>query len=445
MIIRRSSLAIIATTVAVSAATILPISTGQQHDTNLLSSRVNPHPDSIHLPLCALNCFTATCSGLDLSCICKSLAQQSQSFSCFQASCNFSESLTTMNLTQTVCGTPARDRSGQFKTMNLAFSAVTLMIAGIRFISKYLFSIRQGFGPDDWTLLAAGFIGIPCIAFNILGLSSHGLGKDIWTLTPGDAASFARWFLAMEVLYVVIMTIVKISLSLFYLDLFPGTNFRRVVWGTIIFNIASGLSFVIGSLVQCVPMSLTWEQFSDSSHGHCIDMNSFGWANAAVNVATDLWLIVIPLFQLYKLDTQWRRKLSAAIMFMTGVIATIVSLLRFQSLVHFANTANPTWDHWSIAWWSTIEVNISIICTCIPSIRLILAHIFPRAIGSSLGLPPMTEESWIGEKMSSPNPLDIEQLELCNNRSIDGVSKTSESIQRAEGVLEMVAHPAIIQ
>ncbi|KAL7961777.1 hypothetical protein V8C34DRAFT_272394 [Trichoderma compactum] len=443
--LQRSSLAIIATAVAVSAATILPMSSSQQHDAHLLSSRVVLSNDSIHLPLCALDCFTAACSELDLSCICKSVAQQSQSLFCFEASCNFSESLVTMNLTQTVCGTPVRDRAGRFKTMNLALSAITLMIAGIRFVSKYLFSIRQGFGPDDWTMLAAGFIGIPCIAFNILGLSSHGLGKDIWTLAPGDAASFARWFLAMEILYVVIMTIVKISLSLFYLDLFPGTTFRRVVWGTIIFNIASGLSFVIGSLVQCVPLSFTWEQFSNSSHGHCININSFGWANAAVNVATDFWLIVIPLVQLYKLDTHWRRKLSAAIMFMTGVIATIVSILRFKSLVHFANSANPTWDHWSIAWWSTIEVNISIICTCIPSIRLILAHIFPRVIGSSLGLPPMTEDSWIGEKMSSPNPLDIEQLELCNHRSIDGVSKTSESIQRAEGVLEAVAHPATIQ
>ncbi|KAL7916373.1 hypothetical protein GGI35DRAFT_36702 [Trichoderma velutinum] len=443
--LRRSSLAIIATAFAASAATILPISSSQQHGANLLGAHVNPTPDSIHLPLCALDCFTATCSELDLSCICRSLAQQSQSFSCLKASCNFSESLMTMNLTQTVCGNPVRDRAGRFKTMNLALSSATLMIAGIRFVSKYLFSIRQAFGPDDWTLLAAGFIGIPCIAFNILGLSSHGLGKDIWTLDPSDAASFARWFLAMEILYVVIMTIVKISLSLFYLDLFPGATFRRVVWGTIIFNIASGLSFAIGSLVQCVPLSFTWEQFNNSSHGHCININSFGWANAAVNVATDLWLIAIPLIQLYKLDTHWRRKLSAAIMFMTGVIATIVSILRFQSLVHFANSVNPTWDHWSIAWWSTIEVNISIICTCIPSIRLILAHIFPRAIGSSLGLPPMTEESWIGEKMSSPNPLDIEQLELCNNRSMDGVSKTSESIQRDEGIFEIVAHPATIQ
>ncbi|KAL7947901.1 hypothetical protein V8C42DRAFT_268966 [Trichoderma barbatum] len=434
--IRRSSLIIVAAAVAASATAILPIGSSQQHDVGLLSSRVVPHPDSIHLPLCALDCFTATCSELDLSCICQSLTQQSQSFACFKASCNLSDSLMTMNLTQTVCGAPVRDRAIRFKTMNLALSSVTLLIAGIRFVSKYLFSIRQAFGPDDWTMLAAGFIGIPCIVFNILGLSGHGLGKDVWTLAPKVVASFAQWFLAMEILYVVIITIVKISLTLFYLDLFPGTAFRRVVWGTIMFHIASCLSFVIGSLVQCVPLSFAWEQFNNSSHGHCINMNAFGWANAAINVAVDIWLIVIPLFQLYKLDTHWRRKLSAAVMFMTGVIATVVSILRFQSLVHFSNSANPTWDHWNIAWWSTIEVNISIICTCLPSIRLILAHMFPRVIGSSLGLPPMTEDSWIGEKMTSPNPLDIEQLELCNNRSMDGVSKTSESIQRAEGILE---------
>src|SRR4051794_38815580 len=116
-----------------------------------------------------------------------------------------------MNLTQTVCGAPVRDRASRFKTMNLALSSVTLLIAGIRFVSKYLFSIRQAFGPDDWAMLAAGFIGIPCIVFNILGLSGYGLGKDVWTLAPEVVASFAQWFLAMEILYVVIITIVKIS------------------------------------------------------------------------------------------------------------------------------------------------------------------------------------------------------------------------------------------
>lgn len=393
------------------------------------------HP--IHLPFCALDCFTANCSELDLSCICRSLNQPSQSLSCFKASCSLSESLVMMNLTQTVCGGSVRDRSGRYKTMNIALSSVTLLIAGMRFVSKFLFSIRQGFGPDDWTMLAAGLIGIPCIIFNISGLSDHGLGKDVWTLPPGALASFAQWFLAMEILYVVIISIVKSSLSLFYLDLFPGTTFRRVIWATIIFHVTSGLSFVVGSLLQCVPLSLAWEQFGDGTNrppGHCINVNALAWVNAAMNIAVDIWLIGIPLYQLYKLDTQWRRRLSAAVMFMTGAIATIVSILRLQSLVHFANSTNPTWDHWNIAWWSTIEVNISIICTCLPSIRLILAHLCPRMVGSSLGLSPISEDSWIGEKITSPNPLDIERLELCSNRSKDGGSKTSKSTQRVEGV-----------
>jgi hypothetical protein len=61
---------------------------------------------------------------------------------------------------------------------------------------------------------------------------------------------------------------------------------------------------------------------------------------------------------------------------------------------------------------------------------------FPRVIHSSLGLPPVSEDSWIGEKITSPNPLDMEQHELCNSRSIDGVSKASGSVQRVDGILQ---------
>lgn len=57
---------------------------------------------------------------------------------------------------------------------------------------------------------------------------------------------------------------------------------------------------------------------------------------------------------------------------------TIVSILRLRSLIFFANSSNPTWDQWSIAYWSTIEVNVGMICTCLPSLRLILLRLFPQ-------------------------------------------------------------------
>lgn len=227
-----------------------------------------------------------------------------------------------MSLTQGSCGSPVRDRSGRFKAMNYSLGFITLTIAVVRFASKYLFSIRQGFGPDDWALFSAAFIGIPCIAFNAWGLVENGLGKDIWTLAPSTISKLAQWFVAMEIFYVVMMTIIKTSLTLFYLDLFTGTQVRKPVWGTIILLVVSCISFVIGILVQCVPLNFAWEQFngSDSARGQCININALAWANAAVNIAMDLWLLAIPLIQLYKLDTHWKRKLSAASMFLTGVM-----------------------------------------------------------------------------------------------------------------------------
>jgi hypothetical protein len=61
---------------------------------------------------------------------------------------------------------------------------------------------------------------------------------------------------------------------------------------------------------------------------------------------------------------------------------TIVSFLRLASIQKYASTSNPTWDQWDIVWWSTIEVEVGLICTCLPTMRLILVRIAPRMFGS---------------------------------------------------------------
>ena len=62
---------------------------------------------------------------------------------------------------------------------------------------------------------------------------------------------------------------------------------------------------------------------------------------------------------------------------------TVVSILRLQSLIYFAKSTNPTWDQWIVAWWSTIEVNVGMICTCLPAVRLILVRACPRIFSTN--------------------------------------------------------------
>lgn len=57
---------------------------------------------------------------------------------------------------------------------------------------------------------------------------------------------------------------------------------------------------------------------------------------------------------------------------------TVISIIRLHSLITFANSANATWDDLKVSLWSTIEINVGIICACMPTLRLLLLKAFPR-------------------------------------------------------------------
>lgn len=56
-----------------------------------------------------------------------------------------------------------------------------------------------------------------------------------------------------------------------------------------------------------------------------------------------------------------------------------MSCLRLESLVsHDSNDPNATWAKQEVAIWSTVEVNVGIICACLPSIRTLVVLAFSR-------------------------------------------------------------------
>lgn len=87
---------------------------------------------------------------------------------------------------------------------------------------------------------------------------------------------------------------------------------------------------------------------------------------------------------LKQLGMRIENKLHPQILIVFVYSVTIVSILRLQSLLYFYSSSNPTWDLWHTAWWSTIEINIGLICACLPTIRLILVRMWPRVFGSTI-------------------------------------------------------------
>lgn len=55
------------------------------------------------------------------------------------------------------------------------------------------------------------------------------------------------------------------------------------------------------------------------------------------------------------------------------------------TITEWGRTTNPTLDYTSLGLWSIIELDVGIVCACMPGMATLLRHILPRAFGTLKG------------------------------------------------------------
>lgn len=120
----------------------------------------------------------------------------------------------------------------------------------------------------------------------------------------------------------------------FYLRLFPQQKFRRVVYATIAGNAVYGTLFIIISIFQCIPVRGAWTRWDGVVEARCVNVNAVGWTCAALNIALDFIVLVLPLRGLAKLAMPWERKIGVLLVFCLGFLYMFLKHL----LSFYANT-----------------------------------------------------------------------------------------------------------
>ncbi|KAH8887875.1 hypothetical protein GQ53DRAFT_725610 [Thozetella sp. PMI_491] len=343
------------------------------------------------LPSCAAPCLLSAisnspCGANDQPCLCADTVLQDTASSCILRQCSVRDSLVAKNVTQTTCGAPVRDESRSLITSTIALTVISKVLVGVRLAYRLYIahgvSFVKPFNADDWAILVAACVGVGSNVVQIHGTLANGLGRDIWTLTPDQITRLDQFYYAIEILYIVELAISKLSIILFYLRIFPDPTVRRVLWGTLVLMIASAVTLVGLIAFQCMPIQYFWLQWDGEHEGRCLNSNWIAWGHAILNIVFDIWLLGIPLSHLRALKLSWKRKVGVALMFGVGAFVTVVSIIRLRALLIFANSTNPTWDNLSTSYWSTVEVDVGIICACMPVLRLVILRLFPRLRGN---------------------------------------------------------------
>lgn len=205
------------------------------------------------------------------------------------------------------------------KIVNITLFCITAAVALVRLLYKVAFS-GTGTGWDDYTIVVALLSGIPSVVLVDTRLIPNGLGKDIWTIPFDSITEFRRTAYILPIIYFLQAGLVKISILLFLLRIFPRPITRKLLWGTIIFTTLWTAAFMLGGVLQCRPPSFYWISWDVKNQKECLNFSALNWANSLLSIALDIWILAIPLYEVIHLQLSWRRKLSISLMFFVGTL-----------------------------------------------------------------------------------------------------------------------------
>ncbi|KAI6628913.1 hypothetical protein MCOR14_008403 [Pyricularia oryzae] len=353
------------------------------------------------LPTCSLPCFHVAlrdinCPHGNTTCACGNLDMQISIQACSRSLCSIYDSLETHKYLDDVCGQPDRDQGTPIRVLCWLGLFLTTVSVVARVLCKIFDPSSSGsrirpsvslLTGDDLFLILTYLTSVPVYVIVGYVLVDAGLGRDVWTLETNRIDSIGYWIYIFEPLYILIMTFLKTSFLLFFLQIFcrgPSErtclrgllNLRLALWSTVIFNAACGFCFILPLILQCNPISYTWTRWpgdGEHSDGTCINVKAVVWVNGALSVITNAWMLYLPLSQIHGMNLPRRKQIVIGVMFGLGAFVSVVSVLRLQGLNTYGYTVvDPTWDYYPSVIWSVLEFTVGMLCACLSAARGVL-------------------------------------------------------------------------
>ncbi|KAF2498106.1 hypothetical protein BU16DRAFT_445842, partial [Lophium mytilinum] len=265
-------------------------------------------------------------------------------------------------------------------TLGWLLASMILMIFFVfaRFYSK--FTIKTTIGVDDWVMVTAALCAIP-VSLVGCAATGFGLGWKSANLKPGWEETYAKACIGNIALIPMSMSLTKISLCLTYLRLFPSRSNKIFCWTAIVYCVAWAIASIFVLIFACIPVAAVWDlSIVDKK---CIDFKAALLSFAALNSLSDFLVFLWPARSLWSIQLPVKQRLGLILVFAVGIIVCVAGICRMWYFLVYLNSKDPYWEA-SILWClSSTEVDLGIICACLPGTKPLFSRFFPRFLRSS--------------------------------------------------------------
>lgn len=246
-------------------------------------------------------------------------------------------------------------------TASVMCFASTLLVL-LRFIQRYKLVARRTFWWDDWVILAA----LICAYGNFAsGILTKWTGYHSGQYSVEELNTFAKDTLAGETLYNASITLSKASVLFFYSRIFSPDRkaliLLRVV-GFLLFGFC--MAAIFGLIFADHPVQAQWNILEPHTS---IKNKSFWIAMASINIGLDVTILAIPQAKVRQLQMSRKRKILLQGVFLLGGFVIIASIVRIIYLCTI-DLSDVTYTINLPAIWTNVEMNMSIVCACLPAV-----------------------------------------------------------------------------
>ncbi|OQE73526.1 hypothetical protein PENNAL_c0086G02726 [Penicillium nalgiovense] len=126
------------------------------------------------------------------------------------------------------------------------------------------------------------------------------------------------------------------------MHIFSDPRIRLLCQGTIVHCFLFMISTFITEILAYILVEEAWSTWKGESTALYYDNNAFWWAHSAINSATDLWVIGLPVPMLFGLQIKTSKKIYLILIFNIGIVITVISIVRFSGLLKYSTTSNIT-------------------------------------------------------------------------------------------------------
>ncbi|KAH7396962.1 hypothetical protein DE146DRAFT_614940 [Phaeosphaeria sp. MPI-PUGE-AT-0046c] len=164
--------------------------------------------------------------------------------------------------------------------------------------------------------------------------------------------------------------LIKSAFLAYYLRLSPNRTFR--LWVGVGFGLVYG-SLLIGIIIlvfQCIPISAALK-LVDRLRAQCMNRQFVLYAPAATNIVLDIYVFILPIPTLARLQMPRRKKWGVIAVFLFGAASVLMSLIRFHSVQRLLNLQTTSDGVGEIIIVVALELNLAAIAVNLPAIRAI--------------------------------------------------------------------------